>query len=697
MLRLALAALMLTVCAAPVGAQASSPAAAAFAAGADGDWDAAYALIGTDPLARDLLTWTRLRDGDGTFGDYLAFVAARPDWPGMDRLRARGEEVIEKGTDPQLILRWFAGQTPQTGEGATRLAEALYATGNGPRAATVLREAWLGLGLSDEGHAAMMEAFPDVLRPWHAGRTDAMLWRWRTSDATRMLPLLAPDARALAAARIAYITGTGVDAAVKAVPQALRNDPGLAYDRYNWLAGRGRNSEAIALLLARTDDPAKLVQPWRWAGWRRQLARFDMRQGNYDEAYKLASHHHLTPDDGESYADLEWLSGYIALRFLHDPATALRHFDALEAAVDSPISEGRAGYWVGRAADALGDGARADAAYTRAAANQTSFYGLLAAEKMGIPLSPALAGSETFPDWHGAAFLNSDITRAGLTLLSAGERGSAVLFFSQLAKGLDRTELGQLGAMFDQMHESFFELMIAKSAVTRGIVIPSMYFPLHDLARKDVPVPRELALAIARRESEFNESVGSPVGALGLMQLMPGTAQDVARDLGLPYSRARLTSDWDYNATLGSAYLAQLEQRFGYSPVMIAAGYNAGPARPDQWIAENGDPRTGDVDIVDWIEAIPFAETRNYVQRVTEAIPIYQARLTGRAGPIHFTDLLRGVKPVIRPQARPDRTATAATPAVPAAGSPAAAETSPVPPMPPPAPPGIRPLARPGG
>ncbi len=694
---LALAALLLTCCAAPAGAQQGSALASAFESGASGDWTAAYALIGTDPLARDLLTWTRLRAGEGTFDDYRAFDAARPDWPGMDRLKSRGEEVIEKGTDPSLILSYFNGYTPQTGQGATRLAEALYATGAGDMAASVLREAWLTLGLTDDGHKAMIEAFPDVLAPYHAGRTDTMLWRWRTSDAARMLPLLTPDQRALASARIAYIRKSGVDTALAAVPAALRSDPGLAYDRFNWLADRGKNVDAIALLLGRTDDPAKLVQPWRWAGWRRQLARFDMRQGNFAEAYLLASRHHLSPEDGENYADLEWLSGYIALRFMDDPATALKHFDAVEAAVDSPISEGRAGYWVGRAADALGDGATADAAYTRAANNQTSFYGLLAAEKMGIPLDPALTGRETFPDWHHAAFLQSDITRAGLTLLAAGERSSAVLFFSQLAKSLDRTELGQLGAMLDQMNESFFELLVAKTAVTRGIVIPSMYFPLHDLAQKTLPVPPELALSIARRESEFNASVGSPVGALGLMQLMPGTAEEVAQGLGLPYSKARLTSDWDYNATLGSAYLAQLVEKFGYSPVMIAAGYNAGPSRPDQWIDERGDPRLGEVDVVDWIEAIPFTETRNYVQRVTESIPIYQARLTGQTGPVRFSELLRGVKPIIRPQARPDRTTPAPLPVPAAADAAPNGITAPVAPPAPPAPPGIRPLSRPGG
>jgi soluble lytic murein transglycosylase len=180
-----------------------------------------------------------------------------------------------------------------------------------------------------------------------------------------------------------------------------------------------------------------------------------------------------------------------------------------------------------------------------------------------------------------------------------------------------------------------------------------MYFPLHPLAEMEIPVAPELALSIARRESEFREDAGSPVGALGMMQLMPATAEEVAGELSLPYSRNRLITDWRYNVTLGARYLDFLREEFGDSPVMIAAGYNAGPSRPSTWMAERGDPRKGEVDVVDWIEHIPFTETRNYVMRVTESIPVYRARLTGQGGPVRFTALLNGEPPFIRPRLRP--------------------------------------------
>jgi soluble lytic murein transglycosylase len=660
---------------APMVRAEDSPFADVVAAMADDDWVRAFALAeGASPVAQDIVTWSWLRataqeadaiaaDEDEeavpqpvpVFADYVRFLEANPEWPGLDRLRARGEEVIVTDEAPEAVLAYFADRVPQTGQGAVRLAAALYEMDKGPEADTVLREAWLGLGLTPAGQKAMIDSYPDVLASLHTERTDAMLWRWRTSDAERMLPLLDEDQQALAAARIALISDAGGQAAkVAEVPEALRDHPGLAYDRFNRLADDGDYTDAIEILAARSTSAEELGDPFRWASWRATLARWAMREGRPDQAYALASRHFLT--EGESYVDLEWVAGFVALTFLDDPARAATHFAAVEAGAGGPISLARGGYWAGRAAEAQGQFDIATAAFSRAAQYQTAFYGLLAAERLGLPLDPALAGREVFPDWQQAGFLQSDLTQAMLLLMGAEERGSAVLFATRLAQTLDRTGIGQLGAMLAAMDEPFFGVLVGKAATERGIIIPAVSYPLHQMAAMDLPVAPALALSIARRESEFNATVGSPVGALGLMQLMPATAEEVAGEIGLPYSRARLTEDWAYNATLGARYLANLQEMFGPSPVMIAAGYNAGPSRPRTWMTQRGDPRTGAADVVEWIEMIPFTETRNYVMRVTETIPIYQARLTGEAGPLAFAALLNGAKPRVRPQARPDPT-----------------------------------------
>lgn len=659
------------------------------------DWEVAYSITDTtDKVTNDLITWMRLLDGDAPFGDYVDFTARRSDWPNLLRVRARGEEAIPDGYDPDALIRWYGDIAPETGEGAVRLADALIAKGRKADADKMLIETWLGSILSNTGHQAMIDAYPDILAPHHNARVDALLWRWRTVEAQRMFDLLDDDQTALAQARIGYIKKLGdISARVQAVPEVLKDDVGLAYDRYNWLSSRGDRTEAIKILREQSTSAEALGQPFRWSSWRRVLARWEMREGRAQSAYDLAANHFLS--EGSSFADLEWIAGYVALTYLNQPTLALTHFQAADATVDSPISEGRMQYWIGRTQDVLGNEPAAQAAYQIASQHQTGFYGLLAAEKLGLSLDPDLTGAQDPTDWEEAPFLTRDMTAAALILLQAGDRGKAVLFFAELGKQLNATELSQLGALLAEMDEPYFQVLLGKTAVTRGVLVPSIYFPLHPLAEMDLPVHPALALSIARRESEFNAGVGSPVGALGLMQLMPATAKEVSGTLGETYSKGRLTSDPAYNARLGSKYLSQLEEQFGYSPVMMAAGYNAGPSRPRNWMDERGDPRVGEADVIDWIEHIPFRETRNYVMRVTESIPVYEARLSGKTGPIKFMDLLIGEKPLKRPRVRPE--VTAPVPELVTAPTAAPASQTPVSPSGPSPISSPRPISRPGG
>ena len=680
--------------------------AAAVTAIDEGEWDVAYLLANADgPVARDLVTWIRLREGVGTYADYWNFLLRRSDWPDQQRLRDRAEEALTAEIPTLDVLTFFADRLPETGEGAVRLAAALTDAGRVDQAELVLVETWLNEGLSDTGFAVMMANHAETLAPYHAARVDAQLWRWRTDDAERLLEDLTEGERLLATARIALIRNSaGAAEALAAVPPEFANHPGLAYDRYNRFAVRGDYTEATEILMAQTGDAQSLGEPFRWASWRASLARWHMREGRGDLAYDLAHRHHLT--EGRFFTDLEWLSGYLALRYQNDPVRALEHFTRLGEAVDTPISLARAGYWIGQAHLALGNADSAATALSGAAEHQTAFYGLLASDLIGRPLDPALAAA---PDGDAdPSVLEADLVVALSLLLDAGQRSYAVRFAAELGQTLDAAALTAVGQMLLDRDETFYALLLGKAAAARGIILPHIYFPVHPLADETWPVEDALALSIARRESEFRADAGSPVGALGLMQLMPATAEEVAGELAIGYSRSRLTSDWMYNARLGTRYLANLEERFGPSPVMIAAGYNAGPSRPATWMTERGDPRKGEVDVVDWIEHIPFTETRNYVMRVTESMPVYRARLTGEVPQGRFTDLLNGKPPFIRPVARPTpeeraAAAAAAQAAVAEAEAAAAREAevassgSPEPPPSPVAPPGIRPIARPGG
>ncbi|MDA5095443.1 lytic transglycosylase domain-containing protein [Aliiroseovarius sp. KMU-50] len=604
------------------------------------DWPAAQTKARAGgALVFDIVEWHRLRQGEGSFGETRAFLERRADWPGLKLLRKRSERNIPRGGTPAPVLAFFKDQPPQTGRGALRLAEALKATGqDGER--DVLIAAWHSLSMDEDEHNAFVSRYPEILKGSHRVRTENMLWRGNTKDASRMLPLLSKSQASLARAKIALRRKQdGVDGLISAVPSSLADDPGLAYERFLWRAGKGRNQDATDLLLERSKSLRSLGEPERWGSWRRVLARWSMRDGKPKQAYRLASMHQMS--EGSNYNDLEWLAGYISLRKLNDAETALYHFKRFRAGVFTPISLGRAGYWIGRAHEAMGNATEAKLAYTEGAKYQTSFYGQLAAEKAGIPMDPALTGQERHRDFKAQGFWSTSVMQAARLLQSTGELYWTERFTVHLAERLTRDEIGHLAGWAESMDEPHLRVMIAKYAARQGWILHRPYFPTPDIGRGNAGVPRALELAIARRESEFDPEVVSGVGARGLMQLMPGTAKDMAKRLDISYSKSRLTQDSAYNTRLGSEYLAKLIEDFDGNPVLIAVGYNAGPGRSRSWSERLGDPRARSTDIVDWIEHIPFRETRNYVMRVTESLPVYRARLTGKTEPMRLSRELK--------------------------------------------------------
>jgi soluble lytic murein transglycosylase len=605
------------------------------------DWRAAdVAALPAGAVGRDIVEWYRLRDGSGEFDDYMSFLERRADWPDLDTIRRNAEGAIRPGARPETVLDFFSGHEPVTGSGVVRLIEAHEALGHTGDAMATAVKAWLTLPLGADAEGELLSRYGDELVPFHEQRMDAMLWAGHDSAWRRMIGRVDEGWLRLAEARQALdAQAPGVDSLIEAVPAALKDHPGLAYERFNWRVRKGRREDAIALMLERSTGPDALGRPERWANWRRIYARMLMREGEPLSAYTLASRHFLV--EGAHFADLEWLSGFLALRFLDDPELALFHFDRFETAVETPISLGRAGYWRGRAYEALGEEENAEAAYREGAEHQTSFYGLLAAEAAGMELDPALTGGEEFPTFDEAELADNSVWQAAELFLAGGEPWRAEQFVRHLGETLPREAAGAVADVLLERGEAHLALRMAKAAAREGAVLHAAYFPIAEGFDGDLPVERALALAVARRESEFDPVVVSPAGARGIMQLMPGTASDVSRELGLSYSRDGLTEDAAYNVRLGTAYLAGLIDSFGPAPVLVAVGYNAGPGRAIDWRATFGDPRDESVDIVDWIELIPFRETRNYVMRVTESVMIYRARLSGETGPVRMLDYLR--------------------------------------------------------
>jgi len=624
----------------PVQAQSASDARALAAAmervRAD-QWGALPRLSNADAAA--VVEWHRLRAGEGRMKDYLSFLRNYGDWPGLPLMFKRGEKRISENARTADVLAYFAPHGAQTALGALHHARALAQSGRRDAARDEIRNAWLNYPMTTAEEAIYRASWGAVIKGLNSERLDMLLWRQRFREAERLFPRVSKGEVAVARARIGLVRQVdGVDGLVAAVPASLKNTPGLAYERFVWRDRKGYEDSAADLAIAQSGT-GKLGRPEEWGNRRRQIARRLMREGKSSKAYALASAHGLT--SGRHYADLEWLSGYLALRKLKRPGDALVHFKNHRNATVSPISRGRAGYWIGRAYEAMDMQAEARAAYAEGAGYQTSFYGQLAAEKIGAASNPDLMGRKTYPGWQNAGFTQSSVYRAGRLLLAAGELDLAERWFVHLSERLSPAEMGQLAQMALDNGEAHLALRIAKYAASQGHVLHAAYFPVPKLANVNLPVSRRLALSIARRESEFDIKVVSPAGARGLMQLMPGTAKAMARKSGMEYSSRRLLTDGGYNATLGAAYLAQLIEEFGANIPLISAGYNAGPGRPRRWIGQYGDPRSSRTDVVDWIEHVPFRETRNYVMRVFESVIVYDMRLKGRIVPLKPTPLLK--------------------------------------------------------
>ena len=590
--------------------------------------------------ALDVVLWTKLRAGDGTPREVLDFLSRNKDWPGLPYLRKRSEPVFETAETAQ-ILAFFGDSLPQTAQGALIYARALTRNGQTSKAELMIQNAWVDFSMDQKTQDVFVSQFGGVIKPLHETRLINLLWRDDHAGARAMVPLVSADLAALLQARIALRKKEGdVNALIDAVPAKLRDHPVLAHARFEWRMTSDFRESGISLLQESSKSAVLLGKPQAWVTYRERIIRDMLYDGQGNQAYEFAKNHHLT--DGDDFAVLEWLAGYIALKYRNDAKAAISHFDRFLKSVEMPISLGRGYYWMGRAYDTLGQKDQAKAAYIKGAEHQTSYYGILAAEQAGIGFGPEFFEWSELPDWRTASFVNTSVFKAAILLLSADQLSLGERFLTHLAETMDDQEILQLTDFLEEAQRSHVLVMVGKRAANYGRNFPRPYFALHAMIGMPSRVPIELSLSIARRESEFDQSVVSPVGALGLMQVMPKTGAEMAGDIGIAFDQSRMTTDWRYNVELGNTYLTELGERFGGNPVLMSLAYNAGPSRAERWMERLGDPRKSGVDIIDWVEMIPFDETRNYVMRVTESLPIYRARLGKDPLPEPFSNMLQG-------------------------------------------------------
>lgn len=621
----------------------------AYDAASDGDWRQVARLQSRarSEIVSDLILWRRATAGapDMTFSEYSTALNRLKDWPNAGRMRARAEELVSNsGLSPSAQIAWLTESGPATGDGKVALALALRRAGETGRARDVAVDAWRNHSLERASRERLQSAFGDHFsQEDHRARVDLLLWTRQRSEANRIKPLLTADWRRLVDARIRLQAGQrGVDSAIRSVPANLQNHAGLLHDRAHWRRRRGMRSGATELLV--DIDGATVPAAGRSRLWvERNLAvRRELKDSDFDTAYQLAAPHGLS--SGRDFAEAEWISGWIALRHTNDAEAARDHFLTLEDGVSTPISESRALYWSGRAEDSLGNAEAAQTAYDAASRFSYTYYGQLAAER----IDALYIEFDTPPeptDAERTAFAELELVQAIRLLAEAGETRHVRTFAYHLDDLLTTpAEFILLKELADNYQYSDIGVRGAKSGLARGIVAPQAAYPLVNYPLLREPgVERSLMLALSRQESEMNPRAISHANARGLMQFVPATAALEARQRGLPYRTSWLTDDPGYNMTLGGAHLDTLLARFNGSYIMTAAAYNAGARRPIQWAGDYGDPRMGEIDPVDWVEFIPFSETRNYVQRVLENTQVYRHRLSGEREEIRLSeDLERG-------------------------------------------------------
>lgn len=619
----------------------------------------------TDPTARDVLTWLRAYSGDtgASLSEIVAFQNSHPDWPKQEQMSLQAERAL---TDYPMsdadVISWFLTREPATGEGKIRLGLAHINSGRTDEGSTWIQRAWIENQFSRAREREILRDYAQYLPPQaHEDRLERLIWETRFTDARRMLQLVNTEARAIADARILLATrARNAENAISRVPAALRQDPGLLFDQARYHRRRGQEQTALPLLLRAPTQPDQLDSPGRWWTERKIMARKAIAEGQYMEAYGLAlGHGH---ESGVSFAEGEFMAGWIALQYLNQPNVAAVHFQTLSNGVRTPISRARGAYWQGRAAEAQGRAEEAMGYYEQATQFPATFYGQLAQAQISQGQQALLElPDEANPTAGHTASLEANPQVIAFKLLDeAGESGLALQFVKALAGSID--DPSTLAALADMMvahNKPNYSVRVAKIAAGRGILLPERSYPttavLPTYRIVGNPVEPALVYGLSRQESEFNPQAVSHAGARGLMQLMPGTARAVARQISVPYRRSSLTDDPAYNAMLGSAHLGDLLDDFAGSYIMTIAAYNAGAHRVSQWVERFGDPRDPAIDPIDWVENIPFTETRNYVQRVLENVQVYRTRLAGQATPLRIEqDLARydGSAPIIYP-ARP--------------------------------------------
>ena len=581
---------------------------------------------------RNLITWMHLKTtrNGASFDEYKKFIEQNEDYPRINRIRYLAEEKIYlRNNSPTSVINWFEKYPPLGGLGKIKLAEAYLERNQLDEVRKLVKDGWVTASIrkNDLGYyRAKFKKFIDT--DDHVKRADHLAWERKYWDLKRMLKYLPKDQRALYNARQILMSNSyGVDNAISKVPEYLKEDPGLEFDRLRWRNRRGRLDGSLEILYRNSLKTEKqMVRPDKWWEQRESVVRSLIYKKRYKTAYKISSEHALSA--GPSFAEAEWLSGWIAITFLNSPEYAINHFQNFYNNVGYPISLARGAYWLGTSYEKLNEKELSTKYYSEAARFPMTYYGQLAFNKINPSGNFELKDHSFFDSEYEKEFKKNKLIRHLILLheLNATQLGKDI--FKHLADlNIEKGSEVLAADLATNLERYDFAIQISKKASYEKRFYNKYNYPIiatpKVINNKTMP-KSEVILAIIRQESEFDKNANSWAGARGMMQLMKYTAKTVAKQAKLPYSISNLTRDPEYNIKLGSYYFNSLIEDYnGVYPFAIAA-YNAGPNRVKTWRRVNGDPSKGQLSYINWIEQIRFEETRNYVQRVLENINVYK-------------------------------------------------------------------------
>ena len=601
-------------------------------------WSTALSLSkkAKDKSIYNFIKWRHLltTGNQASFYDYMAFIKNNEDYPRISRIKYLAEHKLSTDRiSPKKIIDWFGPNEPLSGFGKLILGESFIKTGDIEKGTSLIKDGWITADLNRSNMKFFRKRYKKYLNASdYINRADYLAWEGKSWDLKRMLRYLPKDYELLYTARqILMSKSYGVDNAIKNVPTKLKNDAGLNYDRLKWRRKRGRLDSSLEILLKTSKDSSKLIRPDLWAKERIILSRSLLYQKKYPLAYRVISNHSLGADvelGAVEYAESEWFSGWVALRFLNDPNMALQHFKNFYNNVGYPISLSRGSYWIGQTYKSLNNNQKSDEWLLESSKYLTTFYGQLAFREIK-PNKPFLLDELTNVDEKYRKKFNKNILIKTVRILHELNKTK---YSKDIIKHLAQIDVengsellaGQLAIQIDRYD---YGIQVAKKASYEKRFYNSLNYPIIQtpkIVNKKAMPKSELVLAVIRQESEFDTKANSSAGARGLMQLMTYTAKVVSKQAKLPYRKKGLQTDPDYNIKLGSFYLASLLEQYEGSYPFALAAYNAGPKRVKYWRKINKDPQAGKISYVDWIELIKFKETRNYVQRVLENVNVYR-------------------------------------------------------------------------